>query len=46
LVNGWKGLYRYIGFLIGARARFESDGKFEGPFAPVLKTLLTARFYV
>jgi hypothetical protein len=38
LGNGWKGLYRYIGFLIGARARFESDGKFEGPFAPVLKT--------
>lgn len=35
-----------MGFLIEARARFESDGKFEGLLAPVRKSLLTGRFCV
>jgi len=46
LVDGWKDLYRYVGRLTEARAGVVSDGKFEGPFAPVLKSVLAGRFYL
>ena len=45
-MNGWKSIYRYIGFLIEAQDKFERDRRFEGPLAPLRKSALACRFYV
>lgn len=45
IAEGWRGLYRYVGSLAETRDRFEGDGRFEGPLAPVRKSALAVRFW-